>query len=48
MKVGTRPDDKLISKFKIIHEDCPIRVIDKIHVNGLELTANQGKYQIKK
>ena len=28
MKVGTRPDDKLISKFKIIHEDCPIRVID--------------------
>lgn len=48
MKVGNRPEDKLVSKFKNSEEVCPNPIIDKILVNDLELTANQGKYRIRK
>ncbi|WP_123921396.1 hypothetical protein [Chryseobacterium viscerum] len=48
MKIGNKPEDKLVSKFKRTQEVCPVWVIDKIFVNNLELTATQGKYQIKK
>lgn len=40
MKVGNRPDDKLVSKFKKSQEVCPVPIIDKILVNDLELTAS--------
>lgn len=48
MKIGNKPEDKLVSKFKRTQEVCPAWVIDKIFVNDLELIPTQGKYQIKK